>query len=202
MVDLIRDTAFGSLVRFFSRNRWLQYPEECETFVVPDAYLNPISAHVQDKDRDPTSELQDARVLRSGISSIDEKTDMPDVERVPTLNLGLNEHNIHNLTDLEHAVTAELKKEPTRPIAPQRTSDGIILVDWYTTDDPANPQNWSLLKKNLVSFQICLYTFAVYMGSSIYTPSAGAIIEVFGVSATAASLGLALYVLGCKFSSI
>lgn len=201
MFDLIRDTVFGSLVRFSSGNRWLQYPEEHENFVVPEAYLNPISAHVQNKDRESPNELQDARALGSETSSIDEKTDMSDVERVPTLNLGLNEHNIHNLTDLERAVTAELKKEPTRPIVPQRTSDGIVLVDWYSTDDSANPQNWSLLKKNLVSFQICLYTFAVYMGSSIYTPSAGAIIEIFGVSATAASLGLALYVLGCKFSS-
>jgi DHA1 family multidrug resistance protein-like MFS transporter len=43
-----------------------------------------------------------------------------------------------------------------------------------------------------------LYTLVVYMGSSIYTPSAPAVEEKFGVSATAASLGLALYVLGCE----
>jgi DHA1 family multidrug resistance protein-like MFS transporter len=43
-----------------------------------------------------------------------------------------------------------------------------------------------------------LYTLVVYMGSSIYTPSAQAVGEKFGVSATAASLGLALYVLGCE----
>ncbi|KAK9241737.1 hypothetical protein V1506DRAFT_174835 [Lipomyces tetrasporus] len=28
-------------------------------------------------------------------------------------------------------------------IVPVKTSDGILLVDWYTTDDPDNPQNWS-----------------------------------------------------------
>lgn len=43
--------------------------------------------------------------------------------------------------DLEAAFTAStLAKEPSRPVVPQRTSDGTILVDWYTTDDPENPQ--------------------------------------------------------------
>lgn len=38
------------------------------------------------------------------------------------------------------------------------------------------------------------------MGSAIYTPSAPYVEEKFGVSPTAASLGLALYVLGCKLN--
>lgn len=46
--------------------------------------------------------------------------------------------------DLEAAYTAayaeSLTKEPSRAIIPQRTSEGDILVDWYTTDDPENPQ--------------------------------------------------------------
>ena len=28
---------------------------------------------------------------------------------------------------------------------------GTIVVDWYSTDDPANPQNWSLRRKIFVS---------------------------------------------------
>jgi DHA1 family multidrug resistance protein-like MFS transporter len=34
------------------------------------------------------------------------------------------------------------------------------------TDDPANPQNWSLPKKIYVSFVSSMYNFAVYIGSS------------------------------------
>ena len=75
------------------------------------------------------------------------------------------------------------------------TSDGIILVDWYTVDDPANSQNWSFRKKCFVAFQICIYTFSVYIGSAIYTSSVIAVIEIFGVSTIAASLGLAMYVI-------
>lgn len=47
-----------------------------------------------------------------------------------------------------------IEKKQTRPIEPMKTADGDILVDWYTTDDPANPQNWSSWKKVYVGFQI------------------------------------------------
>lgn len=86
--------------------------------------------------------------------------------------------------------------EPSKAIVPTVTSDGTVLVDWYSADDPANPQNWSFRKKCFIAFQICIYTFAVYIGSAIYTPSQNAVTQVFGVSITAASLGLAMYVLG------
>ena len=102
----------------------------------------------------------------------------------------------HTHADLEAAFTAStLAKEPSMPVVPQRTSDGTILVDWYTTDDLENPQNWSQSKKAFSAFWICAYTLAVYMGSAIYAPSAPGVMEEFGVSTEAASLGLSLYVL-------
>ena len=100
--------------------------------------------------------------------------------------------------ELEEAfrqATQDLTKEPSWPIIPERTSDGTILVDWYTTDDPDNPQNWGQGKKAATAAQICLYTVAFYMGSAIYTPSEESLIEIYGVSQTVASLGLSLYVL-------
>ena len=41
---------------------------------------------------------------------------------------------------------------------------------------------------------LSVYTFAVYMGSSIYVPSTAALVREFNVSITVVSLGLALYV--------
>ena len=130
-------------------------------------------------------------------ASDNEDDDVGPIEKVKTEDQRLDLHKVTTTKDLERAVTAATaKKVATRPIIPTKTADGIILVDWYTTDDPANPQNWSFGKKALVMVQICLYTMAVYMGSSIYTSSEPAIMEIFGVSQTVASLGLALYVLG------
>lgn len=37
---------------------------------------------------------------------------------------------------------------------PQRKSKDEVLVDWYNSEDDANPQNWSPLKKALVTFQL------------------------------------------------
>ena len=67
--------------------------------------------------------------------------------------------------DLEAAFTAaSMPRQPTQQIIPQRTSDGTILVDWYDTDDQADPHNWSQGKKGFASFLICIYTLAFYMG--------------------------------------
>ncbi|KAI7470137.1 MFS general substrate transporter [Hortaea werneckii] len=112
----------------------------------------------------------------------------------------------HTRADLENAFATAaaattrtpsnpLAPLPSHPILPSRTPQGQILVDWYTTTDPANPQNWSLTKKSLVSCQICLYTLAVYMGSAIYTPAIGGVMAEFDVGEETALLGLSLYVL-------
>ncbi|KAL5388024.1 hypothetical protein PMIN02_007883 [Paraphaeosphaeria minitans] len=34
---------------------------------------------------------------------------------------------------------AAIERKESRPIAPMKTADGSILVDWYSTDDPENP---------------------------------------------------------------
>ncbi|KAG0649318.1 Caffeine resistance 5 [Hyphodiscus hymeniophilus] len=88
-----------------------------------------------------------------------------------------------------------IERTQTKPIIPIKTSDGNILVDWYTTDDPANPQNWTNNKRLAVTMIICLYTFVVYMGSAIYTSSELGVIQKFGISVEDASLPLSLYVL-------
>lgn len=81
--------------------------------------------------------------------------------------------------------------------SPESQSAGsTLIVSWYSPADPENPQNWSQFKKAMVAVQIDLYTFAVYLGSSIYVPATEEIMKVFNVNHTTSSLGLALYVLG------
>jgi DHA1 family multidrug resistance protein-like MFS transporter len=86
-------------------------------------------------------------------------------------------------------------------------------------DDPDNPANWSAFKKAFIAFQIwyvifphqesgsfakncSVYSFAVYLGTSIYIGGVPEILEKFEVSIEASSLGLALYVLACIFKSL
>lgn len=69
------------------------------------------------------------------------------------------------------------------------------LVEW-SEDDPHNPRNWSTAKKVFVTFQICLLTTSVYIGSAIYTAGIPGIQQQFQVSEVKALLGLTLFVLG------
>ncbi len=63
-------------------------------------------------------------------------------------------------------------------------------VDGYLVRQQTNEQR-PLLKINR------LYTFSVYIGSSIYTPGEQGIMDRFGVSPTASVVGMSLYVLSC-----
>jgi len=78
----------------------------------------------------------------------------------------------------------------------QENGRDIHLVSWYDDKDPANPQNWSVFKKCFVTFQICLLTTSVYIGSSIYSAGTQSVMKTFGVSQVAATLGLSLFVAG------
>ena len=70
-----------------------------------------------------------------------------------------------------------------------------LLVDW-TPNDPQNPQNWSVPKKFFVTFQICLLTTSVYIGSAIYTAGLQGVEAQFHISPVKALLGLTLFVIG------
>ncbi|KAK4973691.1 hypothetical protein LTR42_005680 [Elasticomyces elasticus] len=174
MADILRESAVGQLLRLVNR-QWLPYPDERPEFQRPD-YDDPID---QEKPADHIS---------------------------PT---GLDHHPKPRTEEEEQDVeafqlakTATAERTISRTLAPVRTSDGIILVDWYRSDDPEDPHNWSSAKKLFVSFEICMYSFAVYFGSSVYTSSIDGIMERSGVGVVAASLGFALYVLACGIPSI
>lgn len=70
------------------------------------------------------------------------------------------------------------------------------IVTWYGPHDPANPRNWSLVKKCFVTGELCFLTFAIYIGSAIFSPGYESLMQEFGVSHTIATLGLTLFVLG------
>ncbi|KAK1814417.1 hypothetical protein LTR12_011150 [Friedmanniomyces endolithicus] len=99
--------------------------------------------------------------------------------------------------DIERALSHTSRRTThSNVLAPTKTADGVILVEWYTEDDQSNPQNWSYLKKSLVLLQLCLYSFAAYGASSMYVSGEEGVMEEFNVGSTAAALGLAVYVLG------
>jgi len=186
MSALVRDAPVGQLVRWVFGKSVLPYPEETMDFVPPASYVSakqiqsttttpgPASPELLDeKLEDPLANLN--ALTQTITSKDDESGDRASITSNQSLSKIVTRPTMDKVTtraDLEAAYTnaskqETIKQQASRPIVPERTSDGTILVDWYTTDDPENPQNWSAAKKGFVVTQIYLYTLAVYMGSAI-----------------------------------
>jgi len=71
----------------------------------------------------------------------------------------------------------------------------LKIVSWDGPDDPENPLNLPLIQKIIITLLIDLYTWSIYVGSSLYTSTQDAVMAKFGVGHVEAPLGLALYVL-------
>lgn len=198
MSDLIREAPLGQFIRLVTRNKVFQYPEEKPDFELPPTYRNVLEG----KQSSPGSGSGSIASPPDAENDIEKHLSIPERDtasgfEAATLTRTKSRAATQPYSEerLEIEQELELARTKTTPIAPQKTSDGTILVDWYTTDDPANPQNWSNGKRGFVALTICLYTFAVYTGSAIYTSSELGVISRFHISATDASLPLSLYVL-------
>ncbi|KAL4866264.1 hypothetical protein BDV12DRAFT_210622 [Aspergillus spectabilis] len=181
MWDLIRDSPFGVVVRFGTQNQYLRHVEELETFQHP--YY-----HVEEETNVPEQPVSDFQSFTSSVPSTTEV----DAERGTADEV--DENIIRRLVTQQSY--HDLEKNESKPIKPTQTSDGLILVDWYTPNDPENPQNWSAFKKCFITFVVCFYSFVVYFGSSISIGATPEVIERFGISIEVSSLALALYVAG------
>lgn len=224
MEAVLRDSTLGLIIRSLTKGRVLKYPEEVDGFTCPAGYQHEKSqstditssastqagsppAAEKDIEEFPLSSppVERHNPLQSTATAPDRESDSSDTDSVQR-NLSkivsrAQMSHVSTRADLEQAYTnatiqESIQQQASRPIAPTKTSDGTTLVDWYTTDDPENPQNWTNKKKAMVVVQIYFYTLAVYIGSAIITPSQPYIEEIFHVSPEVASLALSMYVLG------
>ena len=205
MSDLIRDAPIGQIIRYITKGRMLQYPEEKSGFTLPSSYQKPsarvAAANRADKNVAISSEKDETNVGRgsSGNSVGDEAvepveeaeksepaniletvSDRLDLERAETAMSRITTNtsvrmrrtktqregaervvsrtalsNSATQADLQREYTiATLAKGPSEPIHPTTLGDGTTLVDFYDTDDPENPQNYSSKKKMFIAAQI------------------------------------------------
>lgn len=170
MADLLREAPFGQLIRILSGNRYFHYPEEREDFHCPHCYhaeaslpSDKIVEQSSDRETNDIGFVEATRIgthetrldlEKSATSSDPDQED--DQEQEPARALGLQRTQTLPYTNkrLEVEKMLEVERTKSRPILPARTADGTVLVDWYNTNDPANPQNWSQKKKAFVAFQI------------------------------------------------
>ena len=145
MSDLIREAPFGQLLRFLTKNKILKYPEELPGFQLPETYntiLNSpdseklaLSRSDSEKGEKVDKELEPLPALRHHVTTRSIRSG--DIEAPAALTRTKTRESTAPYTEERLEIEAELQVERTKALAivPQKTSDGNILVDWYTTDD-------------------------------------------------------------------
>ncbi len=124
----------------------VETPEEAEE--EPKGPVEAIEPAENDLERAVTAQSTRSVLRRTGTSA-SQRTAMERVASRTAL------ANAVTQADLEREFTvATMSKRPTEPIHPTVLEDGTILVDFYDTEDPDNPQNWSQGKKAFTAFQI------------------------------------------------
>ncbi|KAL9097812.1 MAG: hypothetical protein Q9165_000138 [Trypethelium subeluteriae] len=171
MADLIREAPLGQLVRWLTRKRYFKYPEEEEGFQIPWEGTLDKTEKLTESNLASTPSNEDA-VSRQETAQDTGSMIEPRITRTKT-----RESTVpwsEDRFDVERQQSVERQKSAV--IVPTKTSDGITLVDWYTTDDPANPQNWSSGKKAyvailiLASLILSLYVIGYGIGPLLFSP--------------------------------
>ncbi|GAA5873184.1 hypothetical protein JCM16303_006964 [Sporobolomyces ruberrimus] len=180
-IDLLRDSVFGNLVNYASNGRLLPYADQRPGYVVPSRYL-PASSSPSRKD---SSALPTTRTISQSPTAASSIVSPPD-----TL---VNEHAICKELGKGDAekpgreVDVEKNETPSEP-------EAYPYLVTFEENDQDRPLNWSSRKRNFVGVLIGLLTFAIYVGSAIYTPSIPGLMEEFGASQVLATAGLTLFV--------
>ncbi|KAI9685985.1 MAG: hypothetical protein M1822_003968 [Bathelium mastoideum] len=187
MIDLLRESAFGQSVRFLSRNRLFQYPEEKNPELwkqyIDEELSGYLAHHGHTGPHGDDSDTEERPV--QGLGGVRTRDEKGDGEKSDP---SLGDSSRTKVADEGYNQASGVKVDPEK-------GKDVHLVTWRP-NDPENPQNWSLPKKVFVTVEICLLTFGVYIGSAIYSAGVQDVERVFGVSEVAATLGLTLFVAG------
>lgn len=194
IMDTFREAPLGQILRWITNNKLLQYPEEKSDFVLPIQYTALLERNAEPKSPlpEPLNSIFD-QTAEVESNNLPTPADIESLQAVRTITSVRTVPYGHERFEAEQQL--EIQRTKTIPIVPRKTDDGTILVDWYTSDDPANPQNWSSRKKSFVTLLICMYTWVTYLSGSLFVSASPGVEQHFGVSPIAASLGLALFVL-------
>ncbi|KAJ8608655.1 hypothetical protein MRB53_039539 [Persea americana] len=175
MIELIRETAFGQLVRLVTRNKVFQYPEEAD----PERWKQYIDekksgymAHhgtCEEKEYGSDEEKEERPMERlGGVRTRDQtRTTLP-----------TSRHDSDSSSRTRTEDTPQYNGASGVKIDAEKGKD-VWIVDWYGDNDPE-----------------LIPSVGVYIGSAIYTAGIETVMLDFGVSQVAATLGLTLFVAG------
>ncbi|TFY69818.1 hypothetical protein EVJ58_g189 [Rhodofomes roseus] len=188
--DLVRESTLGQIVYYVSGRRLFRYAEEKDDYQIPERYARAsATAPLNEKSAARPSSSSTRPPSDSGTAPSDRSTL---VNQDAAGQSGLRPKKQGDPE--EGMLPPEVQQNQAAEVREEKVNAN--LVDWYGPNDPECPMNWSFAKRCFVTFDICLITFAIYIGSAIYSPATDLIAQQFGISDVAATLGLTLFVLG------
>jgi|HubBroStandDraft_4_1064222.scaffolds.fasta_scaffold815008_1 DHA1 family multidrug resistance protein-like MFS transporter len=149
MADLIRESPIGQVIRFVTGNKYLRYPEEIAGFQIPwegvaNASAEGKLADLSDGSNHEREEKDGERAAEKdleaeGLARRSTTRDTLETSLRATSTISRTKSREQTLPYSAERFQTELQEEAERQqsaiIVPQKTSDGITLVDWYTTDE-------------------------------------------------------------------
>jgi DHA1 family multidrug resistance protein-like MFS transporter len=149
MADLIRESPIGQVIRFVTGNKYLRYPEEIAGFQIPwegvaNASVEEKLTDLYDGSNHERDEKDSERAAGKDLEAegLSRKTTTRGTLGTPleaTATISRTRSREQTLPYSAERFQTELQEEAERQqsavIVPQKTSDGITLVDWYTTDE-------------------------------------------------------------------
>ena len=167
MADIFRDSPFGQIVRLVTKKRYFKYAEERD----PSIWKRYLSVEKSRK-----------MALHGTLSKRDSSGAADRLEKPLENDSSQGTSPSRTSEELQEGIAGGVAVDPEH-------GRDIHIVDWFSADDPENPMNWSTFKKVFVTFQICLLTFSVYIGSAIYSAGIEDVVREFSVSRVASTLG-------------
>ncbi|GAA5967513.1 hypothetical protein JCM11641_000571 [Rhodosporidiobolus odoratus] len=178
VADVLRDSTFGQIANILSKGRLFPYEDQRPDYVVPARYLNRAS-----------SEVSDAPFPRT-------ISEAPTYASSTPISSPAGGSTLVNEPGVCHPVLkGDLEAQDEKGVHPPSITPPKYrwLVE-FEENDQDRPQNWSMRKKVFVGSLISLLTFAVYVGSAVYTSSIPGLMAEFDVSQVTATSGLTLFV--------
>ncbi|GAA5828425.1 hypothetical protein JCM11251_006242 [Rhodosporidiobolus azoricus] len=170
--DILRDSTFGVIVNYLSNGRLFPFADQRPDYVVPERYLA------------NSSSPNNAPFPRTS-------SETPTV--VSTTPRDARSHANEPSSGTSVGTGDDLEKHTDKPETPPAPEKYRWLVE-FDENDPDRPQNWTMRKKVFVGSLISLLTFAVYIGSAVYTSSVPGLMAEFNVGEVTAISGLTLFV--------
>jgi DHA1 family multidrug resistance protein-like MFS transporter len=146
-----KSTLYAPILYWSGARHWelLQYPKKRADFKLPAQYVSQLRHRKKFRAQHRESAQSNRAIPElaeddEAVRSSEDLENLRIVRSMTSIRAAL-----YNTERIRAEQELYLERNQSLLIIAEKTNDGLVLVDWYTTDDPANPQNWPSFKNSV-----------------------------------------------------